>query len=147
MYSSDNKACIFSIITSVVRVTWSSEILLMIDLICFSRTFLIIINAENSCAAEFFFFGKLTFRILWWTEGWWKNNIYLKYIVKNIVFTVTFDQFNAFLRIKFSCKHFNWLQSQPLNDNVQIQPHYNMLLSNVFLFINSNIIYIYKNLI
>ncbi len=29
-----------------------------------------------------------------------KNNIYLKYIVKNIVFTVTFDQFNAFLQNK-----------------------------------------------
>ncbi len=43
-----NQICIFSIITPVFSVTWSSEIIL----ICWfaaQETFLIIINVENSC--------------------------------------------------------------------------------------------------
>ncbi len=46
-----DQSCIFSIITPVFSVTWSSEIIL----ICWftaQETFLIIINVENSCAAQ-----------------------------------------------------------------------------------------------
>ncbi len=45
-----DQSCIFSIITPVFSVTWSSEIII----ICWfaaQETFLIIINVENSCAA------------------------------------------------------------------------------------------------
>ncbi len=45
--------CIFSIITPVFSVTWSSEIIL-ICWITAQETFLIIINVENSCAASYF---------------------------------------------------------------------------------------------
>ncbi len=47
------RSCIFSIITAVFSVTWSSEIIL----ICWfaaQETFLIIINVENTCADEYF---------------------------------------------------------------------------------------------
>ncbi len=48
-----DQSCIFSIITAVFSVTWSSEIIL----ICWfaaQETFLIIINVENSHAAQYF---------------------------------------------------------------------------------------------
>ncbi len=48
------RSWIFSIITPVFSVTWSSEIIL----ICWfaaQETFLIIIDVENSCAAEYIF--------------------------------------------------------------------------------------------
>ncbi len=47
------RSCIFSIITPVFSVTWSSEIII----ICWfdaQETFLIIINVEDSCAAQYF---------------------------------------------------------------------------------------------
>ncbi len=47
-----DQSCIFSIITPVFSVTWSSEIII----ICWfaaQETFLIIISVENSCAAEY----------------------------------------------------------------------------------------------
>ncbi len=47
------RSCIFSIITAVFSVTWSSEI----SLICWftaHETFIIIMNVENSCAASYF---------------------------------------------------------------------------------------------
>ncbi len=50
----------FSIITPVFSVTWSSEIIL----ICWfaaQETFLIIINVKNSCAASYFFIETDTF--------------------------------------------------------------------------------------
>ncbi len=48
-----DQSCIFSIITAVFSVTWSSEIII----ICWftaQETFLIIINVENSRAAQYF---------------------------------------------------------------------------------------------
>ncbi len=66
--------CIFSIITPVFSVTWSSEIIL----ICWfaaQQTFLIIINVQNSCEQHLF-----------------EIEIFCNIIN---VFTVTFDQFNA----------------------------------------------------
>ncbi len=51
MYSCD-EICIFSIITPVFSVTWSSEIILIFWFAA-QETFLIIINVENSCAAEY----------------------------------------------------------------------------------------------
>ncbi len=48
------RSCIFSIITPVFSVTWSSEIIL----ICWfadQEIFLIIINVENSCTASYFY--------------------------------------------------------------------------------------------
>ncbi len=63
------RSCIFSIITPVFSVTWSSEIII----ICWfaaQETFLIIINVENSCAAQYFCgnWCILFFRIHRWIE-------------------------------------------------------------------------------
>ncbi len=51
IYSCD-QICIFSIITPVFSVTWSSEIII-IYWFAAQETFLIIINVENSRAAQF----------------------------------------------------------------------------------------------
>ncbi len=48
------RSCIFSIITSVFSVTWSSEIILIYWFTA-QETFLIIINVENSCTASYFY--------------------------------------------------------------------------------------------
>ncbi len=64
-------------------------------LICAQKTFLIIINFENSSGDSYFceFFDESKVQ---------KNSIYLKYIFCNIknVFTVTFDQCNVSLLIE-----------------------------------------------
>ncbi len=73
------RSWIFSIITAVFSVTWSSEIIL----ICWfaaQETFLIITNIENSCAASYFC-GN---RDMFYFSGFFdvlkvqKKNIYLK---------------------------------------------------------------------
>ncbi len=73
------RSCIFSIITAVFSVTWSSEIII----ICWfaaQETFLIIINVENSRAAQYFSGNHDTF----YFSGFFdelkvqKNSIYLK---------------------------------------------------------------------
>ncbi len=94
------RSCIFSIITPVFSVTWSSEIILIYWLAA-QETFLIIINAENSCAAQYFC-GN---RDIFYFSGYFCNIIN--------VFTVTFDQFNASLinkSINFLKKVF-WTQT------------------------------------
>ncbi len=96
-----DQSCIFSIITPVFSVTWSSEIIL----ICWfaaQETFLIIINVENSCAAQYFLWKLwyiLFFRIHRWIESSKEQHLFEIEIFCNIinVFTVSFDQFNASL--------------------------------------------------
>ncbi len=90
--------CIFSIITPVFSVTWSSEIIL----ICWfaaQETFLIIINAEIRFAAQYFCGNgdKLHFH-----ESSKEQHLFEIEIFSNIinVFAVTFDQFNASLMNK-----------------------------------------------
>ncbi len=89
---------IFSIITPVFSVTWSSEIIL----ICWfaaQETFLIIINVENSCADEYFCgnWYILFFRIHRWKESSKQQHLFVIKICWNIinVFTVTDEQLNA----------------------------------------------------
>ncbi len=90
------RSCIFSIITAVFSVTWSSEI----TLICWfaaQETFLIIINVENSCAAQYVLWKPwyiLFFRIHRWIESSKEQHLFEIEIFCNIinVFTVTFDQ-------------------------------------------------------
>ncbi len=95
--------CIFSIIPPVFSVTWSSEIII----ICWfaaQQTFLIIINVENSCAAQYFCgnWYILFFKIHRWIETSEKQHLFEIEIYCNIinVFTGTFDQFNASLMNK-----------------------------------------------
>ncbi len=132
---------ICSIITPVFSVTWSSEIISNI-LICFSRNISYYYQCWKQLCCLIFFFWKLTFISEFCDEQKVdeKNNIYLKYIVKNIVFMVTFDQFNAFLQNKILLKTFYWLQSKPLNDNVTNTTTLQYAAFKCFLFINSNII-------
>ncbi len=87
------RSCIFSIITPVFSVTWSSEIII----ICWfaaQETFLININVENSFCGNGNIFH---FRILWCVEILKEQHLFeieiFCYIIN--VFTVTFDQFNA----------------------------------------------------
>ncbi len=81
---------IFSIITPVFSVTWSSEIIL----ICWfaaQETFLIIINVENSCAASYFCgIGDTSFS----EQHLFQIEIFCKII------NVIFDQFNVSLMNK-----------------------------------------------
>ncbi len=87
------RSCIFSIITPVFSVTWSSEIIII----------LIIINVENLLCYQIFLrkqYNILFFRILWWIESSKEQHLFEKEIFCNIIingFTVTFDQFNASL--------------------------------------------------
>ncbi len=80
------RSCISSIIPPVFSVTWSSEIII----ICWidaQETFLISINAENSCAASYFLWKLwyiLFFWILWWikfkrTAFVWYRNVLIHY--------------------------------------------------------------------
>ncbi len=117
--------CIFSIITPVFSVTWSSEIIL----ICWftaQETFLIIINIENSCAARYFCgnWYILLFRIHRWIESSKEQHLFEIEIFCSIinVFTVTFDQFNAF----FLNKHIQILPSP----NLWTVANANMIWSN-----------------
>ncbi len=57
------RSCIFSMITPVFSVTWSSEIIL-IYWFTDQETFLIIINVENSWAASYFCGNRDTFYFL-----------------------------------------------------------------------------------
>ncbi len=52
-----DQSCIFSIITAVFSVAWSSEIILIFWFTA-QEIFLIIINVENSCAAQYYFYLK-----------------------------------------------------------------------------------------
>ncbi len=99
-------SCIFSIITSVFSVAWSSEIIL-IYWFAAQETFLIIINVENSCGNCDAFYFSLMFFLLFvffylihrWIESSKEQHLFEVEIFCNIihVFTVTFDQFNASL--------------------------------------------------
>ncbi len=71
-----DQSCIFSIITPVFSVTWSSEIII-IYWFAAQETFLIIINVENSCAAQYcwdllftclLFITLIIISILWLAE-------------------------------------------------------------------------------
>ncbi len=53
------RSCIFSIITPVFSVTWSSEIIL-IYWFAAQETILIIINVENRCSSKYFNIPKIT---------------------------------------------------------------------------------------
>ncbi len=98
-----DQICIFSIITPVFSVTWCSEIIL-IWWFAAQETFLIIINVENSCAAQYFCgnWCILFFRIHRWIKSSKELHLFEIEIFYNIlhVFTVTFDQFNAALMHK-----------------------------------------------
>ncbi len=81
------RSCIFSIITPVFSVTWSSEIIL----ICWfaaQETFLIIINVEDSCAAQYFCGNRDAFYISK-EQHLFEIEIFCNF--RND-FTVTFDQ-------------------------------------------------------
>jgi len=69
---------IFSIITSV----FSRHMIILIWWFAAQETFLIIINVENSSDASDF----------WWIENSQEQNLF-----EIEIFTVTFDQFNAFM--------------------------------------------------
>ncbi len=76
---------IFSIITTVFSVTWSSEIIILWS--AAQETFIIIvINVEYSFVIKYFI---LFFRILWWTE----------YLKEQLLFEIfcRSDQFNTSL--------------------------------------------------
>ncbi len=93
-----DQSCIFSIITPVFSVTWSSEIII----ICWfaaQETFLIIINVENSCAAQYFCGNRHTlfFRIHRWIESSKEQHLFEIEIFCNFVFTVAFTQLNESL--------------------------------------------------
>ncbi len=86
----------FSIITPVVSVTQSSEIIIIYWFTA-QETFLIIINVENSCAA-FSFSGTVIdfyFRVIWWIESSKEQHFFKIERVFGIIhiFTVAFDQF------------------------------------------------------
>ncbi len=74
------RSCIFSIITPVFSVTWSSEIILICWFAAQER-FLIIINVENSCAAQYFCGNRDTFYFSGFFDALkvQKNSIYMKY--------------------------------------------------------------------
>ncbi len=81
------------VITPLFSVTWSFR-----HLICWfsaQETFIHIINAENSLAAKYFDHDTYLLRILWWKFKRTTFIMHLLYII--IIFTVTFDTFNASL--------------------------------------------------
>ncbi len=87
--------CIFSIITPVFRVTWSSEIII----ICWfaaQETFLIIIDVENSCAAKYFCWSSDPFYCIHFQYLMNRKHLFKIENILNI-FTITFEQFNASL--------------------------------------------------
>ncbi len=92
---------IFSIITPVFSVTWSSEIIL-IYWFAAQETFLIIINVKNNCAASYFcgncdafYFQDLHMNRKFKRTSFIWNRIIFCNIIN--VFTVTFDQIIAVL--------------------------------------------------
>ncbi len=63
-----------------------------------TKTLIIIINVENSCAASYFC-GFFFFMILWWIGNSKEHYLFKVEVFYKIlnVFTVTFDQFNVSL--------------------------------------------------
>ncbi len=91
-----DQSCIFSIITQVFSVTWSSEIIIICKFAA-RETFLIIIDVENSRAAQYFCgnWCILFFRIHRLIESSKEQRLFKTEIVYHIinVFTCTFYQF------------------------------------------------------
>ncbi len=107
-----DQSCIFSIITPVFSVTWSSEIII-IYWFAAQETFLIIINVENSCAAQYFCGNWDTFyflRIYRWIESSIEQHLFeienFCFIIN--VFNDTFDQFNVSLMNKSIHSFSHW---------------------------------------
>ncbi len=83
------RSCIFSIITPVFSVTWSSEIIIIYWFTA-QETILIIINVKNSYAASYFCGNVDTFYLVGFSSK-------EQYLFEIEILTVTFDQFNASL--------------------------------------------------
>ncbi len=97
------RSCIFSIITPVFSVTWSSEIIIIYWFTA-QQTVLIILNVENSRSALYFCVKHehFIFRIIWWIENSKGQHLFETEIICNFI--------NIFTTLLINLMHPFWIK-------------------------------------